>query len=139
MKGATESRRGALVRRQVVSQNGLQYVAYERTYNGLPVQGGDAVVVTDGSGAVLGNYVAQEQALSVGTTPTVSAAAAARTARKQLATVRSTGTPVLKVVAQGGAGRAQARGGELLPAQCTGSCPLDPACVSDFATLRAPV
>lgn len=96
-----KSGRDKLVKRQVVSQNGLQYVAYERTYRGLPVQGGDAVVVTDTSGTVLGNYVAQDQALSTGTTPKISAKAAAKVARKQLTTVRSTGKPALKVVAQG--------------------------------------
>ncbi|MEV4637866.1 M4 family metallopeptidase [Actinoplanes sp. NPDC049548] len=96
-----KSGRDKLVRRQVVSQNGLQYVAYERTYNGLPVQGGDAVVVTDGSGQVLANYVAQDQALSIGTSAKISARAAAKVARKQLSTVRSTGKPTLKVVAQG--------------------------------------
>ncbi|MFI7547019.1 M4 family metallopeptidase [Actinoplanes sp. NPDC049599] len=90
-----------LVKRQVVSQNGLQYVAYERTYRGLPVQGGDAVVVTDTSGAVLGNYVAQEQALTVGTAAKISPRAAAKVARKQLTTVRSASEPTLKVVAQG--------------------------------------
>ncbi|MEV6600024.1 M4 family metallopeptidase [Actinoplanes sp. NPDC051346] len=90
-----------LVKRQVVSQNGLQYVAYERTYRGLPVHGGDAVVVTDSSGAVLGNYVAQDQALSTGTKAKISAGVAARVARKQLATVTSAGKPTLTVVAQG--------------------------------------
>jgi Zn-dependent metalloprotease len=89
-----------LLKRQVVSQHGLQYVVYERTYRGLPVRGGDAVVVTDTAGTVLSNYVAQDQALSVGTSPTVSAAAAARTARKQLAKVTSAAEPVLTVVAE---------------------------------------
>ncbi|GIF15778.1 M4 family metallopeptidase [Actinoplanes teichomyceticus] len=93
--------RDKLVRRQVISQNGLQYVAYERTYRGLPVHGGDAVVVTDTAGTVLGNYVAQEQALTVGTSAKVSPGAAAATARKKLTTVRTTGKPTLTVVAQG--------------------------------------
>ncbi|GGQ72363.1 M4 family metallopeptidase [Couchioplanes azureus] len=96
-----KSEHDKLVKRQVVSQNGLQYVAYERTYRGLPVQGGDAVVVTDSSGAVLGNYVAQDQALSTGTKARISAGTAAKVARKQLATVTSTGKPTLTVVAQG--------------------------------------
>jgi Zn-dependent metalloprotease len=89
-----------LLKRQVVSQHGLQYVVYERSYRGLPVRGGDAVVVTDTAGTVLSNYVAQDQALSVGTSPTISAAAAARTARKQLVKVTSAAEPVLTVVAE---------------------------------------
>jgi len=32
--------------------NGLQYVAYERTYRNLPVVGGDAVVTTNSAGTV---------------------------------------------------------------------------------------
>ncbi|GAA4601028.1 Zn-dependent metalloprotease [Actinoplanes octamycinicus] len=89
-----------LVKRQVVSQSGLQYVSYTRSYQGLPVEGGDAVVVTDANGAVLGNYVAQDQALSVGTKAKISAAAAVRTARKQLAKVDSADRGTLKVVAR---------------------------------------
>ena len=89
-----------LVKRQVVSQDGLQYVAYTRTYQGLPVEGGDAVVVTDAGGSVLGNYVAQQQALSVATTAKVPAATAVRTARKQLAEVDSVDGGTLKVVAR---------------------------------------
>ncbi|WP_203820212.1 M4 family metallopeptidase [Paractinoplanes ferrugineus] len=89
-----------LVKRQVVSQHGLQYVAYTRTYQGLPVEGGDAVVVTDAKGAVLDNYVAQQQALSVGTTAKIPATTAVRTARKQLAKVTSADPGTLKVVAQ---------------------------------------
>jgi len=44
---------------------GLQYVAYERTYRGLPVVGGDFVVVTDAAGKVLSTSVAQTQTLSL--------------------------------------------------------------------------
>ncbi|MFI5496761.1 M4 family metallopeptidase [Actinoplanes sp. NPDC051859] len=90
-----------LVKRQVVSQHGLQYVAYERTYRGLPVQGGDAVVVTDTAGTVLSSYVAQDQALSTGTEARISPSAATKTARKQLVKVTSASKPTLTVVAQG--------------------------------------
>ena len=49
--------------------NGLQYVSYERTYRGLPVVGGDAVVVTtDAAGRVLSTSVAQSRDHRVGTT-----------------------------------------------------------------------
>ncbi|HEY3002194.1 MAG TPA: M4 family metallopeptidase, partial [Kribbellaceae bacterium] len=47
---------------------GLQYVAYERTYKGLPVIGGDFVVVTDEAGKVLSTSVAQTETLSLGST-----------------------------------------------------------------------
>src|SRR5689334_20689059 len=41
----------ALVRTGVhAGGNGLQYVSYARSYRGLPVVGGDAVVVTDAAG-----------------------------------------------------------------------------------------
>ncbi|AEV86923.1 zinc metalloprotease (elastase)-like protein [Actinoplanes sp. SE50/110] len=100
-KAFFKSRFDRLDRRQVVSQNGLQYVVYERTYRGLPVHGGDAVVVTDSRGRVLNEYVAQEQALSVPVTAKVSAAAAARTAQKQLVKVSAVSPAALQVVAQG--------------------------------------
>ena len=60
-----------LVRKGVaLGGNGLHYVSYERTYKGLPVVGGDAVVVTDAAGAVV-NAVrrAGPHDLPVGTTP----------------------------------------------------------------------
>ena len=44
----------AFVRHAVISTpQGLQYVPYDRTYEGLPVLGGDFVVVTDADGRVL--------------------------------------------------------------------------------------
>ena len=43
----------------VATPDGLVYVPYERTYRGLPVVGGDFVVVTDATGHVLGTSVAQ--------------------------------------------------------------------------------
>jgi len=43
----------------VVSSAGTQYAAYERTYRGIPVVGGDFVVVTDKSGNVITTSVAQ--------------------------------------------------------------------------------
>lgn len=52
----------------VVSAHGLQYVAYERTYRGLPVVGGDFVVTTDSSGKVLGSSVAQSRAVALPST-----------------------------------------------------------------------
>ena len=103
--GAAAVHRGAgdtLVRRGVtVGGNGLRYVNYARTYKGLPVIGGDAVVVTDAAGAVRSTTAAQSATISVGTTAKVGATSAAATARAQLATVTSVGTPALSVLAWG--------------------------------------
>lgn len=67
--------------------NGLYSVAYERTYRGLPVVGGDAVVVADSKGRVRGSQSAVSRRINVPTTATVSAKAAETTSRRQLRTV----------------------------------------------------
>ncbi|MGK3204131.1 M4 family metallopeptidase [Amycolatopsis sp. MEPSY49] len=51
------------VQRDVRSANGLSYVVYDRTYDGLPVIGGDLVIATDSAGAVKTTSVAQQHAL----------------------------------------------------------------------------
>ncbi|MER5729483.1 M28 family peptidase [Streptomyces sp. NPDC002138] len=63
----------------------LYSVAYERTYRGLPVVGGDAVVLADGEGRVRALQSASSTAIDVATTPTVTAKAAEATSRKELA------------------------------------------------------
>ncbi|WP_157996063.1 M4 family metallopeptidase [Thermomonospora amylolytica] len=99
------SPRDRFVRRGVHSgAGGLQHVAYERTYEGLPVRGGDFVVTTTGDGTVVGSSVNQSRPLSVSVTPAISADAAARTARALLPKVDRTETPQLTVLAEG-AGR----------------------------------
>ena len=45
------------------SATGLSYVVYDRTYDGLPVIGGDLVIATDSAGTVKTTSVAQQQAL----------------------------------------------------------------------------
>ncbi|WP_283133666.1 M4 family metallopeptidase [Rhizohabitans arisaemae] len=80
---------------------GLQYVSYGRTHAGLPVYGGDFVVVTDATGRVLSTSVAQDRTLSVGTTPKISSAKAAEIARAQLKEVTDSTEPVLTVMAEG--------------------------------------
>jgi Zn-dependent metalloprotease len=65
----------------ISSAEGLQYVPYQRTYQGLPVFGGDFVVVTDKAGTVLSTSVAQTSTIAVSTTPTISAAKAGAVAR----------------------------------------------------------
>ena len=66
----------------ITTKQGLQYVPYERTHEGLRVYGGDFVVVTDRTGAVLSTSVAQTKPITVGTTPALSAAAAEAAGRK---------------------------------------------------------
>ena len=52
----------AFIAHSVVStREGLQYVPYDRTYKGLPVYGGDFVVVTNAAGQVLSTAVAAGQ------------------------------------------------------------------------------
>ena len=80
------SKDDAFIAHKVISTpDGLQYVSYDRTYKGLPVIGGDFVVVTDAAGRVLSTSVAQDQAINLSTAATrtpAQAAAAARTHAK---------------------------------------------------------
>ncbi|MFJ8165326.1 M28 family peptidase [Streptomyces sp. NPDC096136] len=62
-------------------------VAYERSYRGLPVVGGDAVVLADGEGKVRALQSASSTVIDVATTPTVTARAAESSARAELARV----------------------------------------------------
>ncbi|WP_085939638.1 M4 family metallopeptidase [Amycolatopsis azurea] len=78
---------------------GLFYAAYERTYRGLPVVGGDAVVVADGAGRVRGTSAAETAAISVDTKAKISAAKATEVARGQLSKVDSVVAPQLVVLA----------------------------------------
>ncbi|RJQ71982.1 M4 family peptidase [Pseudonocardiaceae bacterium YIM PH 21723] len=74
----------------VVSQDHA-YVSYGRTYEGLPVVGGDFVVVTDKSGNVVHTSVAQDTPVeNVPTTATVTDELAEHIARGLLASVSET-------------------------------------------------
>ncbi|MFC0113905.1 M4 family metallopeptidase [Kibdelosporangium aridum] len=66
---------------------GLFYSSYQRTYRGLEVVGGDAVIVTDGQGRVHDRVTADTARINVDTRPTLSAAAAKDIALKQLSVV----------------------------------------------------
>jgi zinc metalloprotease ZmpA len=67
----------AFVQRGIESSSGLFYAQYERTYAGLPVVGGDFVVVIDGAGQVTYNSTALERQINLpSTTPSLSQAAA---------------------------------------------------------------
>ncbi|GAA2041420.1 hypothetical protein GCM10009839_49840 [Catenulispora yoronensis] len=89
-------------RQQVISSSGIQYVPYLRTYSGLPVVGGDFVVVTDSSGSVITNSVAQEHAIgSLSTTPTLTSDKGAAVASAQLKSVTKVEGTQLVVYALG--------------------------------------
>ncbi len=76
------SQNDAFIAHQVISTpEGLQYVPYDRTYKGLPVVGGDFVVVTNSAGQVLSTTVAQDQAINLSTAATRTPAQAASAAR----------------------------------------------------------
>ncbi|PZS35073.1 MAG: peptidase M4 family protein [Pseudonocardiales bacterium] len=86
--GVHASSNDAFVQHAVIStREGVQYVAYDRTYKGLPVVGGDFVVVTDAQGKVLTVAVAQDQVIDVTITPKLTKAQAAAIASRQLTAV----------------------------------------------------
>ena len=87
-------------RTAVTPSGGMYYVTYERAYKGLPMVGGDAVVVTDGSGRVR-DTVAASPAVTHGieTTPTTSAEAATETAKTRLDRADDSAAPRLVVLA----------------------------------------
>ncbi|MEU6782416.1 M4 family metallopeptidase [Nonomuraea angiospora] len=78
------------------------YVSYERTYKGLPMVGGDAVVVTDAAGNVRDTVAATGPTPGdVPTRATVSAGKATEVARTKLSRVDDTAAPRLVVLAWG--------------------------------------
>ncbi|HEU5270602.1 MAG TPA: M4 family metallopeptidase, partial [Jatrophihabitans sp.] len=90
------------VRGSVASSSGIQYVPYERTYSGVPVVGGDFVVVTNGAGQVMDHSVAQRHAIgNLSTTPTLTSAKAASVAAAQLRSVSRVEGTRLVVLALG--------------------------------------
>ncbi|MFD4676882.1 M4 family metallopeptidase [Lentzea sp. NPDC058450] len=84
----------AFVRHGVISStNGLKYVPYDRTYKGLPVVGGDFVVVTNSTGQVLQTSVSQNSTITLpATKASVTQAQAEATARTTMSTVDGVGS-----------------------------------------------
>nr|WP_236715133.1 M28 family peptidase [Nonomuraea pusilla] len=81
----------------------MYFVSYERTYKGLPVVGGDAVVVTDAAGHVRDTVAATGATTAdVDTSPKISAEKATEVARSKLSRVDDTAEPRLVVLAWGG-------------------------------------
>jgi len=94
------------VRGNVISSSGLHYIPYARTYRGLPVVGGDFVLVADRSGRVVSNSVAMTRPIgALSTTATVSAREAAAIATKQMTTVSKVEDTRLIVYALGASPR----------------------------------
>jgi Zn-dependent metalloprotease len=91
----------------VLSSHGLNYVPYKRTYKGLPVTGGDFVVMTDAAGQTRYTSVAQSSPIGeLAVTPTLTDTAAAETAKAQLKEVTNVeGTKLVVVAAEGKAPR----------------------------------
>ncbi|WP_043635699.1 M20/M25/M40 family metallo-hydrolase [Nonomuraea candida] len=78
------------------------YVAYERTYKGLPMVGGDAVVVTDAAGNVRDTVAASGPSpRDVPTKPVITAERATEVAKGVLTRVDDTAKPRLVVLAWG--------------------------------------
>ncbi|MFE2751629.1 M4 family metallopeptidase [Actinosynnema sp. NPDC059335] len=94
-------RRRAVYQGGVPGRKDLFYVSYDRTYRGLPVIGGDAVVATDAAGTVLDTVAAPVDDLSVDPTATITPARAAAVARSQLSVVDRVEGSTLSVLAGG--------------------------------------
>jgi Zn-dependent metalloprotease len=96
----------AFAQTSVVPSGGLSYVAYERTHLGLPVKGGDFVLVIDGAGQIAYHSVAQERPIDIASaTPTLSRAAAEAIAARQLLTATGVEDTQLVVNALGDTAR----------------------------------
>jgi Zn-dependent metalloprotease len=92
--------------RTVVDANGASHVRYNRTYKGLAVRGGDVVVHNAPGGSFAGASVAQPTAISLGTSPKLSATQATASARKAFSgTISKTYPPELIVDATKGSPR----------------------------------
>ncbi|HEV7973230.1 M4 family metallopeptidase [Amycolatopsis sp.] len=95
-KGADESFRRLGV---TPGGGGLFYASYERSYRGLTVVGGDAVVIADGAGRVRDTAAATTAPITVDTKAAITADMAASVARGQLSKVESVDAPELVVLA----------------------------------------
>ena len=78
----------AFVQRNIEESSGLFYVPYERTHAGLPVVGGDFVMVVDGAGQLVDNSAALERPIDLPSiTPSLSRAGAETIATQRLLSV----------------------------------------------------
>jgi Zn-dependent metalloprotease len=82
------SPKDAFVQGNALASGGHVYVPYERTYAGLPVVGGDFVMVIDSAGQLAHSSVAQEHPIELASiTPKLSQAGAETIATRRLHTV----------------------------------------------------
>jgi zinc metalloprotease ZmpA len=91
----------------IAGVDGDRHIRYERTYQDLPVLGGDFVVHQDADGAVEGVSVAQARPIDVATTPRIAASRVAAKARHAFdgARIADVSKPKLVVDARYGAPR----------------------------------
>lgn len=92
------SPKDVFVQRNVVASAGLYYVSYERLHGGLPVVGGDFVLVTDAAGQLVHSSVAQQSLINVTSlTPSLTATSAEAIAKRLLKSVDRVETTQLVV------------------------------------------
>ncbi|GAB3421511.1 M4 family metallopeptidase [Flindersiella endophytica] len=94
------------LRRQSVVPGGrpgrtLYNVVYQRTYDGLPVVGADAIVITDANGTILQTVGDGPMTALPTTTPAISAGRATTIAKTRVGTVETASKPRLIAFAQG--------------------------------------
>jgi Zn-dependent metalloprotease len=78
----------SFVQHGAMTSGAMQVVSYDRTYRGLPVRGGDFVLVMDKAGQVAFSSVAQDHATgNLSITPKLTKAEALRVARAQMKSV----------------------------------------------------
>jgi Zn-dependent metalloprotease len=89
--------------RQIYTAQGINYVAYDRSYRGVPVQGGDFVIATDAAGQTQYTSVAQSSPIGeLSTVPKITDTAGLAIAKRALKTVSSVESTKLVVVAAEG-------------------------------------
>jgi zinc metalloprotease ZmpA len=96
----------AFAQASITSTRTAQFVAYERTYRGIPVVGGDFVLVLDNAGQTTFASVALQHPIpALSTTPAVTQASAVTVAKQQLRSVTGVESTRLVVYALGSAPR----------------------------------
>ncbi|GIG63246.1 zinc metalloprotease [Longispora fulva] len=86
----------SFVQHPAISSQGSQYVAYERTYKGLKVTGGDFVLVTNNTGQLQFASVAQDHAIgNLSITPKLTQAAAEAVAKTKLSSAKVEGSALV--------------------------------------------
>jgi Zn-dependent metalloprotease len=96
----------AYIQHPLIASAGMNYIPYDRTFKGLPVTGGDFVVVVDNAGQVKYNSVAQTKAIGdLAITPKLTKAAAEKIAKTQVPGTNTVQGSNLVIYALGGTPR----------------------------------